>query len=166
MNQPLIYLTPTDFSSRIGTISASLKQADIQPYWQQFRENMLTYLLPDDHAFWTWWKAQPRTDHAEYRTLDESLRRWAVYWIWANYILEGDAQQTVSGLTVKKTEESSPVSDRQRSDMYRRYSGIAYRHEQEVTRLLTAPATSCAPTPRRSRWVRVVGNKTRNNFSN
>ncbi|ARK09037.1 hypothetical protein A6C57_01190 [Fibrella sp. ES10-3-2-2] len=150
------YLTPSDFSSRIGGVSASLTQSEIQPYWVQFRENQLEHLLPDTHAFWTWWQAEPQLTDAEKTKLDEALRRWAVYAIWAYYILQGDAQQTKSGLTVKKTDESAPLDSRQRAELYRRYADMAYRHEGTV-RTLLATDTDCTVTRRRSRRIRVVG---------
>ena len=154
------YLSPADYTVRIGHVTASLTQAELEPYWVQFCENQLVFVLPKANPFWTWYASPARASDAKNTSLDEALRRWAVYATWSMYIMQGDARQTASGLTVKKTEESVPLSDRQRAELHRRYADMAYRHETLFLALLRpATATLCeAPqSTRRSRRIRVVG---------
>lgn len=157
------YLAPIDFQSRIGGVAANLIGGEIQPYWLQFREDQLDTLLPDDHAFWTWALADEQVENATYTALGEALRRWAVYAIWGEYVLQGDAQQTKSGLTVKRTDESEPLSSSQRTELHRRYVDRAYKQKDKFLALL-APVTACTSVRRRSRRVRIIGRNHRDQF--
>lgn len=163
------YLQVNDFTKRLRNISASFGLADIAPEWTAFRENNLARLLPDSDPFWAWTTLQPVTQAAHengvlYTKLDDALRKWAVYSIWASYVLGGDVQQTKSGLVVKVTSESEPVDPRQRAELYRRYADLAYGHKLAFLDVI-APPTACQPERRRrTRRVSVVSRKQYDRF--
>ncbi len=147
------YLTVEDFVERIpGIPNAFSSLKNMNPFWVQLREGWLRELLPADHPFWA---SDPVTDSDHHKLIRVAFRVFAVYAIWADYVLQGSVAQTTSGLVVKAHDQSDPINDRQRAELYRKYQDQATRYARILAGLAALPVVDCAPVTRAVGGVRV-----------
>lgn len=146
------YLTAADFKARLD-LPAAFDLTEMQPYWAQLYEGWLADLLPATHSFWL--VTAPANDTPITAAIRAALKRFAVYAIWADYVLEGSFRQTKSGLVIKANDQSDALDPKERAVLHRRYLDKATAAARTLADL-ARPVTSCEDPAGRVGSLRVA----------